>query len=87
MSQTLVSHYRREESKLMTREPKVRNMGSGKVKGPRACHMGEGCLASREAQSEGRSRSENGSSEVARMREAVRTVIKQLVESQMEAMS
>ena len=49
--------------------------------------MGGGCLVSREARSEGRSRSENGSWEVARMREAVRTVIKQLVESQIEAMS
>ena len=48
--------------------------------------MGEGSLASREAQSEGRSRSENGSWKVARTREAVRTVIKQFVESQIEAM-
>ena len=49
--------------------------------------MGEGCLVSREAQSEGRGRNENGNWKVVRMREAVRTVIKQLVESQIEAMS
>jgi hypothetical protein len=50
--------------------------------------MGGGYLASRDGQSEGRSRDRNGSLQVAGMREAaVRAVNKQLIESPMQAVS
>jgi hypothetical protein len=48
------SVYRREKSKSRLEKPNVRNMGNGNVRGPRVSYGG--CLPSRDAQSEGRSR-------------------------------